>query len=289
MIFRYGGVEFGGQFGDIIVTDFQPGSAELRGEHTPRPNGDGVISGRTFLGGRTWAFDMTTNRKDLSGAMSTESALAAAWEDPEVRTQAGLLVPLSYNLDGKWRRVYGQPGRYSGPRADVLARQGAGKIVADFEVLEPYHFDEDEQHVRLTIVPSTTGGFTFPLVFPLSTRRVSTPRAGLVSNAGDRPTPLKAVFRGPVTDPWVRAAAGWEIGLLGTLAYDVSVTVDPLAGTVIRSDGASVNGILTRATRLRQAKLPAGQSELTFGGKDETGTASVDLYWRNAFAGIGGQ
>lgn len=288
MMFRYRGVEFGGQHGEIIVEDAELSTAELRGDDTPRPQGDGDITGRQWLGGRTWALDLWTNRRSLAEAYATEAKLAGAWEDPAVRQQAGILVPLSYNLGDKWRRVYGKPGRYAGPKPDVRARLGAGKITADFKVSDPYFYDEDEQHTQLTIVPSTTGGLVAPLVAPLTSVRSSAPRAGLVRNDGDRPTPLRAVFHGPVVDPWVRAAAGWEIGLLGSFPWDVTITVDALAGTVTRSDGAAVHGILTRATRLSTAKLPAGPSELTFGGKDQTGTAKVDLYWRNAHASIGG-
>lgn len=288
MIFRYRGVQFGGQYGDIVVESFEPGAAEIRMTDTPRPQGDGDIPGRDFLGGSTWGFNMATNRTNLTEALSSAALLEAAWKDPAVRLKPNLKVPLSYEIDGKWRRVYGRPGRFAGPRADVRAKRGVGIIIADFRVMDPLFYDDDEQHERLTIVPASTGGLVAPLVAPLTAVSSGTPRAGFVTNAGDAATPLRAVFNGPVTDPWVRAAAGWEISLLGSLAYDESVTVDAMAGTVRRSDGAPVAGMLSRRTRLDDAKLPVGQSELTFGGTDLTGTASVDLFWRNASYSIGG-
>lgn len=286
MMFRFGGVEFGGRSGPLIVTDFDPGSAEMVVNDHQRPGRDGVMSGRDYLGGCVWAFDISTNRQDVLGALESSGVLEAAWKDRKVRLNTNVSVPLSYEVGGRWRRVYGRPNNYAGPKGDVLAMQGVGKIVADFRVTDPLHYDEAESSVSLTFVPASTGGLIAPLVGPLSTRLQTGERAGFVSNAGDAETPLKVVFHGPIKDPYVRAAAGWEIGLTGSLAYDVSVTVDALAGTVTRSDGATVAGMLTRKTRLSKAVLPAGQSELTFGGVDSTGTSSVDLMWRNAHQSI---
>lgn len=286
MIFRFGGVEFGGWGNSLLVTDFDAGSSELVVNDHQRPNRDGIMSGRDYLGGKTWAFDISTNRDDVLGALEASGALEAAWKDRKVRLAPNVNVPLSYEVGGRWRRVYGRPRNYAGPKGDVLAEQGLGRIVADFRVNDPLHYAEEESSVSLTFVPASTGGLVAPLVAPLTSRRTSGERAGFVYNLGDEQTPLKVVFHGPIRNPYVRAAAGWEVALDGTLAYDVSVTVDALAGTVTRSDGASVNGMLTRKTRLSTALLPVGQSELTFGGIDATGTSSVDLVWRNAYQSL---
>ncbi|MBM6622675.1 hypothetical protein JTF08_13750 [Micrococcaceae bacterium RIT802] len=286
MKFRLGNTEFGGESGHIIVSGFDPGPPELITNDNQRPQRDGIMVGRDYLGEQNWAFDLVTNRNNLTEAIQTAAELAAAWRSPSVRRAPNVVVPLSYEMDGRWRRVYGRPGRFAGIKGDVLAVQGGGRITADFRVTDPLFYDEAEASVVLTIVPATTGGLVAPLVAPLTSARSSAPRAGFVENVGDAETPLKVVFHGPVADPWVRAAAGWEIGLTGSLAYDVSVTVDPLAGTVTRSDGAPVAGMLTRATRLSRSLLPVGQSELTFGGSDITGTATATLSWRNAYQSI---
>lgn len=287
MIFSYQGVEFGGDAGRLRVRKFEPGAVEIRTDDTPRPQRDGAIAGRDFLGSATWAFDLAARyQKTLAGSLAASVELETKWKDPAVRLTPNVTVPLSYEMDGRWRRVYGRPGRFAGVVADKYAQMGVGKITADFRVLDPLHYDDAETTVRLTIVPATVGGLVAPLIAPLTSVRSSAPRVGLVNNLGDAGTPLTATFHGPVTDPWVRAAAGWEIGLSGSLAYDVSVTVDARSGTVTRSDGAPVAGMLTRATRLSGSVLPAGPSELTFGGKDMTGTATVDLTWRNAHTSI---
>lgn len=284
MRFRFAGVEFGDKL-PLFVEDFDQGNTEYRSNDVERAQGDGLIAGRDFLGGRTWGFSVSTNMRNLGDASDVESRLAAAWHDPVHRNRSLALAPLSYEMGGRWRRVYGRPSRYAGMRGDVLAVQGRGRLELDFKIHDPRYFDDRETVLRLPIVPASTGGLMAPLVAPLSTVRSSTPRAGYVDNTGTAPTPLKVVFKGPVSNPYVRAAAGWEIALNATLLPGQSVTVDAFAGTVLRGS-APVAGMLTRKTRLSSAVLPVGVSDLTFGGVDPTGTAEVELRWRNAYWSI---
>lgn len=286
MMFRYKGIEFGGDTGSLLVTGFKPGAAEIRGTDTPRPNRDGTIAGRDFLGSSTWAFDISTNEQDVTGALATASALEAAWKDPAVRLAPNTLVALEYEMAGRWRRVYGRPGQYTPPDGDYLTTLGVGRITADFKVHKPGSYDATETTVTLTIVPASTGGLRAPLRAPLSTVRSSTPRAGIVTNQGDTPTPLTTTFHGPIKDPWVRSPDGWEVGVTGSLAADEWIRVDPLAGTVTRQDGQPANGRLTRKTRLSGTLLQPGATELTFGGTDLTGTAKAVLSWRHAYTSI---
>ncbi|MGO2069671.1 hypothetical protein [Glutamicibacter arilaitensis] len=284
MRFRFDGVEFGDKL-PLFVTDFDQGTTEYRTNDTERSQGDGLIAGRDFLGGRTWGFSVSTNMRNLPDASTLESRLAAAWHNPKHRSKSLALVPLSYEMGGRWRRVYGRPSRYAGIRGDIQAVQGHGRIECDFRIHDPRYFDDFETVLPLPIVPASTGGLMAPLVGPLSTVRSSAPRAGYVDNKGTAETPLKVVFKGPVTDPYVRAAAGWEIALKGSLPAGQSITVDAFAGTVLRGS-TPVSGMLTRKTRLSSAVLAIGISDLTFGGVDPTGTALVELRWRNAYYSI---
>ena len=284
MRFRFDGVEFGDKL-PLFVTDFDPGPADIRTADTDQSQRDGIIPGRDFLSSRTWALSISTNCKDLTSALAEDERLARRWHDPKHRASPMKMVPLSYEIDGRWRRVYGRPDKYAGMRGDVLAVQGRGRIECDFRVLDPRNFDESETILTLPIVPASTGGLMAPLKAPLSTVRSSAPRAGYVDNRGTAATPLKVVFKGPISNPYVRAAAGWEIALKGSIPAGQSITVDSFAGTVLRGT-SPVAGLLTRKTRLSSAVLPTGVSDLTFGGTDPTGTAQVELRWRNAYYSI---
>lgn len=287
MMFSYKGVAFGGYNGELLVEGFEPGAAELRSNTAPRAGHDGTVAGPEYLGSATWAFELATNRRSLAAARETAAALTSKWLDPADRTVANTNTFLRYQLgpDEPWRRVYGRPGPITPIKGNVHAKLGVGKMVADFKVHDPRFYADAEQSAKLTIVPATTGGFKPPFVFPLSTVRSSAARAGYITNAGDADTPAKVVFHGPVSNPWIRAATGWEIGLIGTLAYDETVTIDARAGTVLRGSKPAA-GMLTRKTRLSRAVIPRGVSELTFGGTDATGTATATVYWRDAYTTI---
>lgn len=282
---RFGGVEFGDRLA-LLISGFDPSGPELRTNDHLKPFGDGALVGRDYLGDGVWTFNLATNVRDEVGALAKAGALASAWRDPNVRLRPNVTVPLSYEVVGRWRRVYGRPGPITDPVSDVHAKLGVAKIVASFRVTDPNFYDDALTTVRLTIVPESSGGFVFPLVFPISSRKTTGKRAGLVDNRGDVASPLSVTFHGPARNPKVVAAAGWEVGITGTLAYDQSVTVDARAGTVTRNDGANLAGRLTRATQLTKAVIPAGSSELTFTAIDETGTAKVDLSWRNSYSTI---
>jgi hypothetical protein len=271
--------------GNLRIRDWDPGAAEVHINDTKTPQRDGVTPGRDWLGGNSWIYEITAKGSTLGEVLAANAQLAAAWRSVKHLAPTEKM-PLRYQLDGRWRRVYGRPGRYNGVKVDTFAMNGNGHILSEFRVLDPLHYDDAEQVVRLNIVPATTGGLVGTLSGPLSSARSGAPRAGLVNNGGDAETPLKAVFHGPVRNPWVKLANGWEMSLSGSIAWDQTVTVDPLRGTVTRSDGAAVNGMLTHASQLSNSLLPPGPSELTFGGTDETGSSYVELMWRDAHQSI---
>lgn len=287
MIFQLGGVQFTGDTLDtpLMVSSFTAGGADVRSQDTDLAQQDGVLPGADLLGGRLWGWEISARGATLADVLAANESLEQAWRTP-ARLQPGVNVPLSYQINNRWRRVYGRPGRYSGINPDYVAESGIGHLVCDFRVNDPLHYDDVESTVQLTIVPATSGGLQSPLASPLSTVRSSAPRAGLVSNTGNAATALKVTFHGPITNPWVRSPTGLEVGLNTSLAYDQTVTVDPLAGTVTRQDGSPAAGLVTRKTYLPTQLLQAGTTELTFGGTDPTGTATATLAWRNAHTSI---
>ncbi|MGL5850182.1 MAG: hypothetical protein ACRCZD_05290, partial [Phycicoccus sp.] len=207
--------------------------------------------------------------------------LARAWDASAVRSTPGALSVLRYNLGGRVRRVYGRPRRFSVAMRTTLW-SGVTAAVADFQLADVLHYDDELQSVGVSIVPASTGGLVSPLKSPLSTLGGGA-RQGVISVGGSAPTPFRATVRGPITNPWI-AGPGWRIELATTLASDQSITINtrPGASSVLRQDGASMAGSLSRTTRLSTAVLRPGPSEITFGGTDPTGTASCTLTWRNA-------
>lgn len=276
----------GHQFGagtPIRVRSFDPGPRVVADQDARLPAGHlGRHMGRDTEDGPEWTWDLIIKGGGGAATFDTVQALTTAWKRSH---GPGEVSVLRYALPGRMRRVYGRPRRWAATKDAV--RYGWHydhyPVLATFQLADPRIFDDVARSVTLSVVPASVGGLEAPLVAPLSTVRSSAPRAGLVDAAGDAPAPVVVTFQGPITDPWVRGP-GWEVGLSGHIAYDQTVTVDALAATATLSPGgASVGGRLTRRTRLRDAVLRPGQQELTFGGSDQTGTATVTITWRDAW------
>lgn len=287
MYIKIGNVQAGGYDSPLIIENFDAPSTTLRTDYTDRPNADGVMVGRDWLGSSTWGFDLATNRSNLQDAMSEVNALERVWKDSKSRLASGVALPLSYSLDGsRWFRVYGRCGQFTGSSPSVLARLGVARVTADFVQTRTEHFSEAEHLETITYVPPVQAGLTAPLVAPLTSVGTGAERAGFVINNGDLPTPLKIKFFGPIQNPVLRSAAGWEVGIRSTIGAGDWVEIDPLMGTVKKRNGSAVAGLLTTRTRLSTVNLPVGQSELFLSGVDLTNTSKVEVRWRDAYTGL---
>jgi len=92
-------------------------------------------------------------------------------------------------------------------------------------------------------------------------------------------------IHGPISNPTV-SGPGWRLQLGYTLAHDQWVTINTRRNTVLRNDGANLAGRLSRTSRLANARLAVGQTEITFTGTDATATSWCELRWRPAYYGF---
>lgn len=278
--FELDGAVFGGRHGAVIVRSFDPGTREVRAQDVDRPGADGLMFGVDYQRPPLWTWELSANRASHEAAIATVAALEGAWARWAPRTRPGHAEPLRYRFAGRTRRVYGRPRRFAAPDVgSVLMRQGRGDIVADFQLADPLHYDDVERSATLYSVPPSTGGIVAPLVAPISTTRAGDTAHRFITVGGDIETPLRVTFAGPITAPWVEVG-GVRIALTGSVAYDQAVTVDARTRTVLRQDGASAAGMLTRRTRMDRLRLTPGTHEIRYGG---TGQATVTVAWRDAW------
>lgn len=265
-----GGVVFG------PAREFSPGTYEVRSQDAPMPLRDGLIMGRDYLDAPAWTWTLPVE------TVADVQRMAAAWRPALSPWET---VPLRYFTQGRWRRVYGRPRRFTPPSLGTLEMSvGVESLLCDFQLSDPSHYDDGLSSVTYSGVGQTAGGLVAPLRAPLSTRRVSGASARFVTVGGDAPTPLAVRFTGPSITPRLWTADGRiDIRLSGSIAYDQSVTIDARQQTVIRSDGASVPGMLSPHTRMADLVLPPGVHELFFSGAAE---ASVTVAWRNAWRSL---
>lgn len=287
MYIKFGSVEAGGFDNPLLIEGFTPPSPDLRTNYIDRPNADGQLVGKTFLGSATMGFDLVTNTKNLKEAYALANQLERDWTSTKMRVDSNVSVPLSYSLDGsKWYRVYGRPGKFTGFAPDVLATQGVGRITVDFTVTRFEHFSEIGQVETITYLPPIQGGLVAPLTAPITTVGTGVERSGFVTNKGDLQSPLEIRFFGPISNPSLRSSSGWEVSYRGTIPVGDFVTINPLQGTVKQRNGSSVAGNLGTKVRLSRVNLPVGKSELFLKGTDTTGTSKVELRWRDAHTGV---
>ena len=277
-------------FGDrtpLMVTDFDLGAAEWDVQDANNPTTDGTYMGRDYLRPPQWTFTLGTDGQDDVEASALLASLTRAWRTAAPRSTPGAVCELRYGLAGQRRTVFGRPRRFAPIIGGAPFEQGFASAVADFQLVDALHYDTAERSTEIGMRVTSEGGWVWPATFPIITAG-SGQREGVIEDVGgDAPTPVVVTIFGPIVNPWI-AGPGWRLDLTTTLAYDQSLTVDarPWVNTVIRSDGASLGGALSRTSRLSQARLAPGSSVLSFGGSDPTATAHAVFVWRPAFHSI---
>lgn len=240
---------------------------------------------RSFVGGATegrdWNFTFSAMTGDLaSGRVLLEQA-SAAFSPLSLFDESDKLLELRYKRGGVVRKVYGRPEPLDFDQNGFF-RQGSWTATAKFVAESPFSYG-DEELLVLPIVATSAGGVAFPTPFPW-VLAPGDPRAGIVVVEGSVPTPFKVKIKGPIQNPRVYAP-GWEIGLTTNLLAGQSVTIDTRTMTVLRNDGKSLAGTLTRKSILEDASLVPGNQEIIFSGVDTMGLAEAEIRWSSAHHG----
>jgi len=283
--FELDGITFGGD-SPIQVESFDPGAPSFTAQDVDNPVGDGTFFGRDFLHGQTWAFDLFTNVSDASSALALAEQLGEVWLSSRNRSTPGKVIPLRYWMWGRWRVVYGRPSRWAGPDGGMMTSLGVGKMSADFKRADHLHYEDFEGSSNVSLMPSTVGGFVFPVDFPLDFQEATeeTYAPGTFVVGGTAPTGAIIEINGPVSDPWVGTEGGWVAGFNGTIGAGDTITLDarPWARTVLRN-GVPTPGLLKLTTRLADLVLEPGVHRITFGGSGDASQAYATIKWRNAY------
>lgn len=265
----------------LYVLGFNIEPARIRVQDVPNPMAPEILQGRDQRTPPLWKFGFRVGHGGAAATLSRLAGLTAAWD--ALTAVPGAESVLRYAVAGRTRRVYGR-AREMAPDYSMLYDLGRVVSTGDFQPRDVWFYDDAAQAVTVSLVPNSTGGLKAPLRAPLTTSAGSQ-RQGIVTVGGDAPAPVELVFKGPITNPRA-SSSGWEVGLNTTIAYDQTVTVNTRTGTVLRNDGASLAGTLTRRTYLPTARLQPGVRELTFAGTDPTGTATCTMQWRNTYQSL---
>lgn len=257
------------------------GEVDIETQDAAMPRADGRRFGRDRAAGRTLTFDLLVS--DATAVRDTCDALAACWQRAEVRQTPGATSVLRYCVGGRTRRVYGRGRKFVAIQEYV--HQGVMPVTATFVTADPYFYADEPTQTTVTLIPpDSQAGVTVPFTVPFSLVGPSTSQ-GDITVGGTVPAPITLRIHGPVSDPTVTFLGQWHITLRGSLAADDWVEVDPFHRTVLTRFGKNWAGKFTAESQhLPDMKLTPGAATVVLRGTDPTGTASLDVLWRDTYA-----
>jgi len=256
-------------------------------EDAETPRQDGLSFGTDYHTGRVITFSLAIQAASEALALAQLALLAKAWRGDGIRLLPGAVAELATENNGRQRMIWGRPRRFGPPVNSSLKSAGLIFVPCDFQCAGQQFYALTEDTITVPFIPPPSGGFTFPITFPLSTVGPAVTAGGITVGGEDPAWPIITI-NGPITNPVAAAGGLWTLGLTMTIQAGQSVTIDtrPWKQTVTRQDGASFAGKLTRESRIDKAFLPPGPHSVSLGGVDGTGTSSMNFNWRNTYAGI---
>jgi hypothetical protein len=284
------GVVFGiGSASGIDMTDggFIPGDDDWTNDDNEDALNGGTRFGRDRLKGPVHGFDLFTNVDDEDGALAALSSFKTAWRALSVRQSPSDVIPVRYRINGRERRFYGRPRRFSAPPTNLI-QGGFIPITTDFQAADAFFYDDAAQSVSLTLhnVGTSEGGFIFPVIFPVTALPVGTSEQQLVVG-GDAPAYPVIRVNGPVTNP-VITTDSWTLALdisLGALDY-VIIDTRPWKRTVLKNGNQNAAGSLSTNRRLYLSDVVLEEGsvpQIQFSGSSASGAPTCTVSWRNTY------
>lgn len=287
------GFEFGrGTNYYVAGVDF--GDTELTTHDAQLPRQDGMSFGRDYRGGRVIGFtgNILTNRTnpgDATAAPNAKDVMAAAWDRDDIRLTPGAVIPLRMHRNGRKRRVYGRPRRYVALAGTTT--RGRIPFACDFQCVGPEFYSDVEQTLSVTMIPGEAGGIVGDLIGDIVASGVGY-GTNSITVGGDKPAWLRLRIYGPnlsgtFSNPDIEVVGQWRLKMQTSIAYDDSIVIDPVpwARSVRRTlNGGNVAGKFTAdSPRLSALKVPPGTHQIILRGIDVSGTARVDVSWRDTY------
>jgi hypothetical protein len=282
-----GGIALNG----LEVKDFTPiwlrsmdlGPETVEESDIDNPVFDDTYAGVDFYRAPTWTFEIVVEGDTPAQVLDRVGQVKAAWRNQAVAKKGGATSELRVRTAGRERLVYGRPRRFACNPAGT-ALQGFAIIDCDFKLMDPIIYDSTWQSRDLTIVPPLMRGLKEPLNEPLSTGGYAIRQGVIDQIGGTAPTPFWVDIKagmGPLSRPSF-SIGGYKYEFNFTLPAGRTLQVDSRRG-IANVGGTSHLSAMTRRTRLKGVRLPAtGGTEISFGGVDDTGTASCRFWWRPA-------
>lgn len=271
-----------GQGTEVMVLDLEIGSADIATNDAVLPRQDGIRFGRDYRTGRVITFDMIVTTGTGVESLDHLADLENVWLADLTRGTPGAVSILKLTRAGRTRRVYGRPRRFA--MASERNRYGWISAVADFQCVDHLFYSDAELSTTIGMSSPSVGGLVGPLIGPIIAESAGEGVLDLFVGGNQPAWPVIRV-NGPIIDPTIEVTEQWAATLNVTLASDQWVVIDPSPWnrTVRRNDGANLAGKFTASSqRLSQMRVPPGRQQFLLRGTDPTGSASMNVFVREA-------
>lgn len=254
------------------------GDADRTDQDSSLPGVDGNFFGVDTTAGQTVAFGLTAVGEDDAEAEALYAAFRKVWRADTVRKTPGAVATLTAPSG---RLTFGRPRRIT----PAYMPQGAGAVgvTVDFATQDDRWYGP-EKRLSVPLRLSQSGGFVFPLTFPMVSRGYTTAANTFVVD-GDVDSWPVITIKGPILNPTVEVPGCFRFSAALTLQYDEQLRIDTRPGrqTVLRS-GSKIASLTRASTLLPAASLPPGAHTLTLSGSSSTGSPTAQIAWRPAYS-----
>lgn len=289
---NYAGTDY--SFPKVAVTSVQVEGRVYRVADTPNPNADGIRLGEDFADPGDIKLKLlinfsTVRNLDLQREMLNEAAesFLLAWDAPALRAIPNavgeLTIPSLGSFEGRPRRAewdYSTFGLGYLIGTATFIRSDLSTFISESE-------GGGWREASVALVPPTTGGWVFPLVFPVS--NLNPARRGTHFEVGGT-VPAAAIVEiaGPIqAGAELELVGEWTVRTKQALAYDQTARADARNGRMLLTvNGQPSNWMAPSSARLSQLRLPPGDRQIALRGTSIEGTAHARVRWRDTKAGI---
>ncbi|MEV5849822.1 phage tail protein [Streptomyces sp. NPDC051985] len=239
---------------------------------TDRPERNGAFDAPSYRGPRVITLEGTAIAPDRAVREAAKDRLAAVLAD------GSGLVPLVVTEPHRVRRAL---VRLSAETKIVDRKAGVLEFSLTMTAPDPLRYSYG-LNVRTCPLPSSSGGVSFPLTFPLDFGSGSSGGRLLLENAGTAPTWPVWRIGGPCVQPVITdTATGEELAFDLTLQDGEFLLVDTDARSVL------LQGTASRRAALRPGSdwfpLRPGQNPVLFRARDFASAARLTAEWRDAW------
>lgn len=265
-----------------------------------RPASDGAYPGRRYVSSRLVGIPVDINPAEDPSGRSGVALLRALQTATPIH---GDEEPLAIRVGGETLMCWARIDTRIAPLGEDWAVLGALGMPLQFLATDPRRYSTTE-HAVMVGAPVRSEGLQYAASGGID--RIDYANFGgadvldwgvdgsfgdgVVLNAGTASTAPRIVFTGPCTTPSiVLQPSGLVLEYDLALVSGETLTVDVRAGTVLLAQAGALSAadrrftVTARSAMVEEFTLPPGTSEVSFRAEVSDPTASMTVYWRDAY------